>query len=105
MCSILPCLLPEYSTFTCVPLYLIYNWSIVHVYVSRLSAATECEEKFLQQSNRLHTVLSKITNVSVKYDSKPNVYANSLGDVQLVIFVHEWSFLDVAFLLYYRLVL
>jgi hypothetical protein len=50
---------------------------------SRLSAATECEEKLHQQSNRLHTVLSKITNVSVKDDSKPNVYVNSLGDVQL----------------------
>ena len=41
------------------------------------------KEKLHQQSNGLHTVLSKITNVSVKYDSKPNVYVNSLGDVQL----------------------
>lgn len=36
-----------------------------------------------QQSNGLHTVLSKITNLSVKYDSKTNLYVNSLGDVQL----------------------
>ena len=41
------------------------------------------KEKLLQQSNGLHTVLSKITNVSVKYDSKTNLYVNSLGDVQL----------------------
>lgn len=41
------------------------------------------KEKLHQQTNRLHTVLSKITNVSVKYDSKTNVYVNSLGDVQL----------------------
>ena len=41
------------------------------------------KEKLHQQSNGLHNVLSKITNVSVKYDSKTNLYVNSLGDVQL----------------------
>ena len=41
------------------------------------------KEKLHQQSNGLHIILSKITNVSVKYDSKPDVYVNSLGDVQL----------------------
>jgi hypothetical protein len=41
------------------------------------------KEKLHQQLNGLHTVLSKITNVSVKYDSKPNVHVNSLGDLQL----------------------
>jgi hypothetical protein len=41
------------------------------------------KENLLQQSNGLHTVLSKITNVSVRYDSKTNLYVNSLGDVQL----------------------
>ena len=29
----LPRLQPKHSTFTCVPLYLVYNWSIVHLYV------------------------------------------------------------------------
>ena len=29
----LPRLQPKYCTFTCVPLYLVYNWSIVHLYV------------------------------------------------------------------------
>ena len=33
MCSTLPCLQLDYSTFTCVPFYLIYNWSIVHLHV------------------------------------------------------------------------
>jgi hypothetical protein len=49
-------------------------------------------EKLHQQSNGLHTVLPKITNVSVKYDSKPNVNANSLGDVQLDVplFITQW---------------
>ena len=41
------------------------------------------KEKLHQQSNGLHNVLSKIANVSVKYDSKTNLYVNSLGDVQL----------------------
>jgi DNA repair exonuclease SbcCD ATPase subunit len=50
------------------------------------------KEKLHQQSNGLHTVLPKITNVSVKYDSKPNVNANSLGDVQLDVplFITQW---------------
>ena len=30
-----------------------------------------------------HTVLSKITDISVKYDRKTNLYVNSLGEVQL----------------------
>jgi hypothetical protein len=29
----LPRLQPKNSTFTCVPLYLVYSWSIVHLYV------------------------------------------------------------------------
>jgi DNA repair exonuclease SbcCD ATPase subunit len=41
------------------------------------------KEKLHQQANGLHTVLSNITDVSVKYDSKTNVHVNSLGDVQL----------------------
>ena len=41
------------------------------------------KEKLHLQLNGLHTVLSKITNVSLKYDSKPNMYVNSLGDLQL----------------------
>jgi hypothetical protein len=39
--------------------------------------------KLHQQANGLHTVLSNITDVSVKYDSKTNVHVHSLGDVQL----------------------
>ena len=41
------------------------------------------KEKLHQQANGLHTVLSNITDVSVKYDSKTNVHVHSLGDVQL----------------------
>ena len=33
MCSTLPYLQLGYSTFTCVPLYLIFNWSIIHLHV------------------------------------------------------------------------
>jgi hypothetical protein len=41
------------------------------------------KDKLLQQSNGLHTVLSKIANVSVRYDSKTNLYVNSLCDVSI----------------------
>jgi hypothetical protein len=40
MCTTLPYLKVEYSTITCVPLYLIYNWSIVHLHVFLFTLST-----------------------------------------------------------------
>jgi hypothetical protein len=51
--------------------------------ILKVICSYECEGKVTPAIEWTTHCFTKITNVSVKYDSKPNVNVNSLGDVQL----------------------